>query len=111
MDLAMSHGYRMNRFFSLVSKSGFYMDNDNPSCHPLETLVLGQEIAGPINVEIADSLGVHPAWVDGFVDGYSGSGYDESYLMLGCKDPVRRSYTEGFEDGHDVENWVADLDG
>ena len=111
IDLALSHGYTMNRFFSLTEKKDHYMcpDDNNLSCHPLETVVLGQRITGPINVDIATNLGVQPAWVDGFLDGYGGSGYDESYFKLHRNDPVRKQYTEGFEDGHEVEDWINEL--
>lgn len=109
IDLALANGFKMNRYFSLVEKDGYYMALER-SCHPLETMVLGQKIRNPINVDIARYLGVHPSWVDGFLDGYGGSGYDVSYHTLHRNDPLRRRYTEGFEDGHEVESWIADMD-
>lgn len=112
IDLAIANGYTMNGFFSLTEKNGSYMPSDDHqlSCHPLETVVLGQKITRPINVEIAVNLGVHPSWVDGFLDGYGGSGYNESYFRLHRNDPLRKCYTEGFEDGHEVEDWIIELD-
>jgi hypothetical protein len=112
VDLALAHGYTMNHFFSLVEQKGYYMppEQENLSCHPLETVVLGQLITAPINVEIATNLGVHPAWVDGFLDGYGDGSYNEAYHRLQRNDPLRQRYTEGFEDGPEVEDWIKDME-
>src|SRR4051812_22873039 len=59
IELAVSSGYRMNRYFCLVGdKKGCYAapDKDCPSCHPLETIVIGQPILDAINLDIAFNL-------------------------------------------------------
>ncbi len=109
IDLAISNGYSMNRYFSLEEDRGRYLFGNTLSCHPLETVIVGESIQGPINVDIANRFGVHPHWVDGFIDGYRFFTKDSDYLKLSPQDPAFKRYMEGFKDGQEVAKWIEEL--
>ncbi len=112
IELAVASGYGMNRYFCLVGdKEGRYAtpSQNNPSCHPLETIVVGQPILDAINIDIAFNLNVQPQWIDGFVDGYSNS-QDSAYMSLPNTDSFKKSYLEGMKDGKAMSAWVRELE-
>ncbi len=112
IELAVASGYRMNRYFCLIGdKKGCYMapDQNSPSCHPLETVVLGQPIMDAINIDIAFNLDVQPQWIDGFIDGYNNE-CCEAYMELSDRDSFKRSYMEGLRDGRYMAEWVKQLE-
>ncbi len=112
IDLAISHGYSMNRFFSLKEERRTYtVDKHALSCHPLETVVVGTIIKDPINIDIAKRLGMPVQWIDGFLDGYRYIvGIDQDYQKLNPKDPARKRYMEGYKDGQEVAEWIQNLE-
>lgn len=108
VELAVSHGYCMNRYFCLVPDNGCY-HADKMTCHPLETIILGKPILNPINVDIAENLEVGLQWIDGFLDGYAKT-QDSSYEALASTNPYRKSYNRGKADGHYMEVWIRKLE-
>lgn len=109
IDLAISHNYKMSQWLTLIDKKGVYMTPDDNVliCHPLETVLIGHKIVGPINNAIINLLGVSPQWIDGFIDGYSNKKSNSFYSLLSPLDPARKRYIEGYGDGHEVATWIA----
>lgn len=97
VDLAVANGYEMNKFFTLVSRGGRYELDDprNMTCHPLETLVVGQYINDALNVEVSHILGVSLHWIEGFVDGYNDESWGAEYDALDADDPHLEQYMDG----------------
>ena len=46
-------------------------------CHPLESVLLGEESSGDWRADVAMGLGVSPEWVDGFMRGWANRPDDE----------------------------------
>ena len=111
IEQAIADGYSMGRYFSLVEENDCYMppSSDSLSCHPLETLVLGQRITDCINCQIATYLGVGLRWVDGFQDAL-GDSKDKKYLELDPDDILWKRYIEGYHDGRKMERWIRQLE-
>ena len=111
---ALSRHYGMSPYFCLISSSDsvkppryghYYYDFPNPKspvCHPLETVVLGERIWNPINIQISRIIGMPLQWIDGFVDGYEYYAQrtvvkmNSTYEKLPFYDCFLKNYNDGF---------------
>lgn len=112
IDLALANGYHMVNYFYLVDVNGYFMPpKDIRKCHPLETLILGEEIVDCVNIQICEKIGTSPHWLQGFLDGYKfrGKCYDNDYYGLPRSKSCRMQYIEGCADGMEVKDWIIDL--
>lgn len=77
LDDALWKAYRLNFHvvpeYRLKNIDGYWMleEGEELECHPLETMLLGDEIQGTVVEDIASRLQKSVAWVEGFSDGFS----------------------------------------
>lgn len=112
IDMALAHEYSMNKYFCCVERCGSYVppDNENPSCHPLECVIVGQKVTTYINYEIANILRVGIQWVEGFLDGYAGNAVDSKFMKLDPTHHDLKIYVEGYQDGEMFQDIIAEIE-
>lgn len=56
---------------NLRTDGGVYGFGSGPSFHALEAALVGTAVTGDWRADVASVLGVSPAWVQGFIDGFA----------------------------------------